>query len=109
MKIGEFFVKNNYVTQEAMNEALELQKSNEDQYIGEIIVKMNVITREQLIKYICPSQKLIRYYFSPKLSIGGDNFISFGFSEMNFTDIEQVWRENNQLTNEKTMAIKSPM
>ncbi len=52
MKIGEFLVKNNYVTQEAMNEALELQKSNEDQYIGEIIVKMNVITREQLIKYI---------------------------------------------------------
>jgi hypothetical protein len=52
MKIGEFFVKNNYVTQEEVNEALELQKLNKDQYIGEILVKMNVITREQLIKYI---------------------------------------------------------
>jgi arginine repressor len=53
MKIGEFFVKNNYVTQEEVNEALELQKRSRDQYIGEILVKMNVITREQLIKYLC--------------------------------------------------------
>ena len=53
MKIGEYFVKNNYVTQEKVNEALELQKHNKGQYIGEILVKMNVITREQLIKYVC--------------------------------------------------------
>jgi len=53
MKIGEHLVKNNYVTQEKVNEALELQKLNKDQYIGEILVKMNVITREQLIKYVC--------------------------------------------------------
>ncbi len=53
MKIGEFLIENNYVTQEEVNEALELQKRNKDQYIGEILVKMNVITREQLIKYVC--------------------------------------------------------
>ena len=53
MKIGEYFVKNNYITQEEVNEALELQKRNKDQYIGEILVKMNVITREQLITYVC--------------------------------------------------------
>jgi len=53
MKIGEYFVKNNYVTQEKVNEALELQKRNKGQYIGEILVKMNVITREQLITYVC--------------------------------------------------------
>ncbi len=53
MKIGEYFVKNNYVTQEEVNEALELQKRNKDQYIGEILVKMNIITREQLITYVC--------------------------------------------------------
>ncbi len=53
MKIGEFFVKSNYVTQEEVNEALELQKRNEDQYIGEILVRMNVITKEQLIQYVC--------------------------------------------------------
>ncbi len=45
-------LKNNYVTQEEVNEALELQKRNKVQYIGEIFVKMNVITREQLIKYV---------------------------------------------------------
>jgi hypothetical protein len=53
MKIGEFLVKNNYVTQEEVNEALELQKRNKDQYIGEILIKMNVITKEQLITYVC--------------------------------------------------------
>ncbi len=53
MKIGEFFVKNNYVTQEEVNEALELQKHSRDQYIGEILVKMNAITKEQLSKYVC--------------------------------------------------------
>ncbi len=53
MKIGEYFVKSNYVTQEEVNEALELQKRNKDQYIGEILVKMDVITREQLITYVC--------------------------------------------------------
>ncbi len=52
MKIGEYFVKSNYVTQEEVNEALELQKRNKDQYIGEILVKMNVMTREQLITYV---------------------------------------------------------
>jgi hypothetical protein len=53
MKIGEYFVENNYVTQEKVNEALELQKHNKDQYIGEILIKMDVITREQLITYVC--------------------------------------------------------
>ncbi len=53
MKIGEYFVKNNYVTQEEVNEALELQKRNKDQYIGEILVQMNIITREQFITYVC--------------------------------------------------------
>jgi hypothetical protein len=53
MKIGEYFVKSNYVTQEEVNEALELQKRNKDQYIGEILVTIDVITREQLITYVC--------------------------------------------------------
>jgi hypothetical protein len=53
MKIGEYFDKSNYVTQEEVNEALELQKRNKDQYIGEILVKMDVMTREQLITYVC--------------------------------------------------------
>jgi hypothetical protein len=52
VKIGEFFVENNYVTQEEVNEALELQKSNKRQRIGAILVKMNVITNEQLSEYV---------------------------------------------------------
>jgi hypothetical protein len=53
MKIGEYFVKNNYVTQEEVKEALELQKCNKDQYIADRLVQMNVITREQFITYVC--------------------------------------------------------
>jgi hypothetical protein len=52
VKIGEFFVKNNYVTQEEVNEALELQKSDKYQLISAILVKMNVITNEQLREYV---------------------------------------------------------
>ncbi|MFQ5963800.1 MAG: hypothetical protein ACE5KZ_05905 [Candidatus Scalinduaceae bacterium] len=59
MKIGEFLVKNNYVTQEEVNEALEFQKRNKDQYIGEILVKMNVITKEQLIEYVCEYEEKV--------------------------------------------------
>ncbi len=57
LKIGEYFVKNNYVTQEEVNEALELQKRNKVQYIGEILVQMNIITREQFITYVCEYDK----------------------------------------------------
>ena len=53
MKVIEFLVKNNYVTQEKLNVAMELQKRNKGQYIGEILIKMNVITEEQLIEYVC--------------------------------------------------------
>ncbi len=53
MKVIEFLVKNNYVTQEKLNVARELQKRNKGQYIGEILIKMNVITEEQLIEYVC--------------------------------------------------------
>jgi hypothetical protein len=53
MKVIEFLVKNNYVTQEKLNVARELQKRNKNQYIGEILIKMNVITEEQLIEYVC--------------------------------------------------------
>ncbi|MFQ5963882.1 MAG: hypothetical protein ACE5KZ_06325 [Candidatus Scalinduaceae bacterium] len=52
MKIGEFFVKNNYITLEAKNDALEFQKNNRDLRIGEILVKINAITKEQLGKYV---------------------------------------------------------
>ncbi len=39
LKIGEYFVKNNYVTQEEVNEALELQKRNKDQYMERFLLR----------------------------------------------------------------------
>ncbi len=53
MRVVEYLVKNNYVTQEKLNVAMELQKRNKGQYLGEILIKMNVITEEQLIEYVC--------------------------------------------------------
>ena len=53
MRVVEYLVKNNYVTQEKLNVAMKLQKRNKNQYIGEILIKMNVITEEQLIEYVC--------------------------------------------------------
>jgi len=53
MRVVAYLVKNNYVTQEKLNVAMELQKRNKNQYIGEILIKMNVITEEQLIEYVC--------------------------------------------------------
>ncbi len=53
MRVVEYLVKNNYVTQEKLNVAMKLQKRNKSQYIGEILIKMNVITEEQLIGYVC--------------------------------------------------------
>ena len=51
MNMIEFLVKNNYITQDEMNEALVLQKYNKGLDIGEILIKMKVITKGQLIKY----------------------------------------------------------
>ncbi len=59
MKMIEFLVKNNYVTQLEMHEALELQKRNEGLDIGEILIKMKVITKEQLITYVCEYDKKV--------------------------------------------------
>lgn len=52
MKIGEYLVKNKYVTQEELNKALELQTSGKHQRIGEILVKTGAITKSDLHKYI---------------------------------------------------------
>ncbi|MBM4054023.1 MAG: hypothetical protein FJ264_04980 [Planctomycetes bacterium] len=52
MKIGEFLVKNNYISQETLNEALRLQKQDETLRIGELLVKMEAITKKDLLRYI---------------------------------------------------------
>lgn len=52
MKIGEFFVKNNYITQQALDDALELQEQNKDKRLGELLVDMGAVLKEDLSKYI---------------------------------------------------------
>ena len=52
MKIGEYFIEKNYITQKTLDEALELQKHLSSQPIGEILVNMGEISRENLTKYV---------------------------------------------------------
>ena len=52
MRIGEYFVKKKYITQETLDEALRLQKSCKGQRIGDILVNMGEISKGNLIKYV---------------------------------------------------------
>lgn len=52
MKIGEYFVQKNYITQEALNKALELQAGDKSLRLGEILVKMRAISEEDLNQYV---------------------------------------------------------
>ena len=48
-KLGEFLVEINIITREQLTEALTLQKDNPEQLIGHVLVTMGVVTKEQLI------------------------------------------------------------
>ena len=48
-KIGEFFAKNDIITQAQLNEALELQTFNKERRLGEILVTMGHISKDKLI------------------------------------------------------------
>jgi hypothetical protein len=48
MKIGEFLVAYKYISSDALNEALKLQKINKDARLGEILVGNGAITKEVL-------------------------------------------------------------
>lgn len=52
MKIGEFFVKNDYITKQALDDALELQEQNKDKRLGELLVDMGAVLKEDLSKYV---------------------------------------------------------
>lgn len=49
MKVGEFLVKNSIITEEQLNDALEMQKDNPDRLIGEILVTQGILTKEDII------------------------------------------------------------
>jgi hypothetical protein len=51
-KIGEFFIENGIIDQSQLNDALELQKDNPDRRIGEILVTLGALTKEDLVMAI---------------------------------------------------------
>ncbi|MDR4508166.1 MAG: hypothetical protein MRJ65_08015 [Candidatus Brocadiaceae bacterium] len=52
MKVGEFFLKNNYVTQKNLDEALALQTHDKNLLLGEILVNMGLFSSETLHQYL---------------------------------------------------------
>lgn len=48
-KIGEFFIENNFIDQSQLNDALDLQKDNPGRRIGEILVTLGALTKEDLV------------------------------------------------------------
>ena len=48
-KVGEFLVENKIITEEQLEDALDMQKDNPERLIGEILVTQGVLTKEDLI------------------------------------------------------------
>ncbi len=48
-KIGKFFVENDIINEYQLNEALELQVDNKERLLGEILVTLGYLSKEDLI------------------------------------------------------------
>jgi len=48
-KIGRFLIENGIINEAQLKEALELQRDNKDRLLGEILVTMGVLSKEELI------------------------------------------------------------
>jgi Ca2+-binding EF-hand superfamily protein len=51
-KIGEFFIENGIIDQSQLDDALALQKDNPDRRVGEILVTLGALTKEDLVMAI---------------------------------------------------------
>lgn len=49
IQAGDFMLDNDIITQEHLNEALELQKDNPHRLLGEILVTLGAVSKEELI------------------------------------------------------------
>lgn len=49
IRIGEFLVENEMITEAELNDALDMQKDNPGRVIGEILVTMGLLSKEELI------------------------------------------------------------
>jgi len=52
MKIGEYLVREGHITEYILEEALTIQRQNENMLLGEIIVKMKELSKDDLEKHI---------------------------------------------------------
>lgn len=52
IKVGEFFVENKIITEDQLRDALEMQIDNPERLIGEILVTLGFLTKEDLIMAI---------------------------------------------------------
>ncbi|MBN1498621.1 MAG: hypothetical protein JW982_00570 [Spirochaetes bacterium] len=52
LKVGQFLVENQIITEHQLNDALQLQKDNPDKRVGEILVTQGVLSKEQVIMAI---------------------------------------------------------
>ncbi len=52
MRIGEYLVKEKYITEDVLQEALSIQKRNASVFLGEIIVGMNMLKKDDLERHI---------------------------------------------------------
>ena len=52
MRIGEYLVKKEYITEDVLQEALIWQQSNKNMLLGEILIKMRKLSKEDLERYI---------------------------------------------------------
>ena len=51
-RIGKFFVENGIINKAQLKEALELQADNRERLLGEILVTMGILSKEELIMAI---------------------------------------------------------
>ncbi|MFW5807989.1 MAG: hypothetical protein ACOCWH_02930 [Spirochaetota bacterium] len=49
MKVGEYLNEKGVITQEQLDDALKMQKDNPERVIGEILVTMGLVSKEELI------------------------------------------------------------
>jgi hypothetical protein len=52
IQLGEFLVNSGIITASQLNEALDLQRFNKDRRVGEILVTMGILDRDQLVMSI---------------------------------------------------------
>ncbi len=48
-KIGTFLIENGIITEQQLQDALDMQKDNPDRLLGEILVTMGVLSKEEII------------------------------------------------------------